>query len=374
MWIKRYADAITVPPWGGAVTSNASAYLLQYTWLARAWRRFKRDLLLLLTGQLQLAQAKVPQTAKRVLYVYLGTPQLGDSIMDLSSRVLWQERGLQVDMFTHGSIAYFYAQDPSFNRVITDARDLDVHYDFLVLQSYGAKCLKFKWRYFFSKPFMALHGHYYGCEFNRLEFADGAWRYALGLPSVPSNEVCPPVFNLRLCHALRARKKCQIFLAVGGVVAWRTYSHWADVIREASKRIPDIEWVLLGSANGLEQAASIMHTFAGSQSVINYVDAMPLEGVFELLQTAGLLVAADGGLLHVGRAAQAPVLGLFAGAIHPRMRFGRAEAAHVIHTASAVEQIAPEVIASAIQAHFQHAMAALTFEYLDDEPSHDDYL
>jgi ADP-heptose:LPS heptosyltransferase len=100
---------------------------------------------------------------------------------------------------------------------------------------------------------------------------------------------------------------------------------------------------------------------------------MPLEDVFQLLQTAGLLVAADGGLLHVGRAARVPVVGLFAGAIHPRMRFGRSEVAHVIHTASAVEKIAPEVIARAIHAHFQQAMTELTFEYLDDEPSHDEY-
>lgn len=373
MSIEDYFNCITEPNWGGAVTSNASEYLARRTKFSLFWQRLKRDLLLLLSCQFFLKREKIPENVNRLLYVYLGTPQLGDSIMDLSARVLWQARGLKVDVFTHASVASFYAGDPSFHRVITDARDLATSYDFIVLQSYGSKCLKFKLRHYLSSPFVALHGHYYGCEFNRLEFADGAWRYALGLPSVEADKVCPPVFNLSLSHATYARKKEQIVLAIGGVVAWRTYPHWAKVIRETSQRVPNLEWVLLGASNGKAIASSIIKALSETHNIVNLVDELSLDEVFQLLQTASLLVAADGGLLHVGRAAKVPVVGLFAGPIHPRMRFASAETAHVIHATTAVEEIAPERVAGAIQAYLQGSNKSLTAEYLGMEPSHDGY-
>ncbi len=368
MSIKGYLDALTVPPWGG-VPSNAEAYLAEHTVINRFWQRLKRDLLLLLTGQLFLKRASVPQTAKRVLYVYLGTPQLGDSIMDLSARQLWCRRGLIVDMFTHDSVVSFYKQDPTFHRITSDTRELDVQYDFVILQSYSAKCLKFKWRYFRLQPFLALHGHYYGCEFNRLEFSDGAWRHVLGLFDVSCKEVCSPVFNLRLSHARQARTPKKIAVAVGGVVAWRTYPHWAEVIRETSRKFPDLEWVLLGSANGQAIATTIKQEFEGLQNVVNQVDAISLDEIFQLLQRVSLLIAADGGLLNVGRAAHVPIVGLFAERIHPRMRFGAADAAHVIHAESTVAQIPPATIAKAIELHLKLTMTSLTVEYLGNEPN-----
>ncbi len=164
---EKYAAALYTPPFEAKVASNANTFLSKTTLAQRVWRRLKRDLALALTGQFFYQHAAIPAKAKRVLYVYLGMPQLGDSIMDLSARTLWAQRGFEVDLFTHASIASFYEGDPSFARVLSNRADLAKSYDFVVLQSYNWKCLKLKWRHFLTAPFLALHGHDYGPVFSR---------------------------------------------------------------------------------------------------------------------------------------------------------------------------------------------------------------
>jgi Glycosyltransferase family 9 (heptosyltransferase) len=366
--IHRYAQSVTRPSFRGQIPSNFEHYERTHTLWRRVWMRLKRDMILLMTGQLFLAKQQIPASAVKILYVYLGTPQLGDSIMDLSSRVLWQQRGVRVDLYTHGSIAAFYRNDPSFERVISDPKELQDRYDFVVLQSYGSKCLKFKWRYFFCKPFTALHGYYYGCEFNRLEFADAAWHRALNLP-MPEVANCPPVFNLSFDHASQARFPRRIAVALGGVVQERTYRNWIDVIRLVHQHDASLEWVLLGSSNGVEAANSITKAFGGAININNCVDCISLSDVFKHLQVAGLLVASDGGLLHVGRAAQTPIVALFAGSIHPRMRFAWTDHAHVIHAPSEVSEIESSQIAKTIIAHLNQPVQSLTLDYLGLEPN-----
>lgn len=366
--LKKYADAVATPAWGGVVPSNVESYLARTSLVKRFWQRLKRDFLLLITCQVFFRRETLPIKARRVLYVYLGAQQLGDSIMDLSPRVLWAEAGLQVDMFTHESIKSIYDQDPSFNKILTSPSELGKAYDLIVLQSYNVKCLKFKWRYFFSMPFVTLYGHYYGPEFNRLEFAEGTWRQVLKIGVDSPSYSIRPVFNLRIDHEQNGRELSQVVLAIGGVVSWRTYPYWEDVIRETAKLAPNINWILLGSANGQRVAEQIVNSLHEQCSIVNNVNSMSLDEVFQTLKNASLLVAADGGLLHVGRAAEVPIIGLFAGDIHPRMRFASNDLAHVIHAETDVANIDPEIVASSINKFFREGASRLTVEYVGSPP------
>ena len=125
----------------------------------------------------------------------------------------------------------------------------------------------------------------------------------------------------------------------------------------------DIEWVLLGSGNGKLVAEQIVKSLNRQHKIFNYVDSMSLDEVFEILKNASLLVAADGGLMHVGRAARVPIIGLFAGEIHPRMRFGSDDPAHIIHAVSEVADIAPTIVASSINTLLEEEAKGLTVEY-----------
>lgn len=337
--------------------------------MVRVWRRFKRDLALLLTQQFWFLRPHIPNQASRVLYVYLGTPQLGDSIMDLSSRQLWSTRALRVDMLTHPSISAMYQGDPAFDRVFDDRRQLRHDYDFVVLQSYSWKCLKVKWRYFFFKQFLSLHGHYFGCEFNRLEFANDAWRAAFCMPADAAPGQPESVFRLSLDHSEQTREPKTIALGIGGVVPWRTYPHWAAVLHFLKIQYPEIQWILLGTANGRDMAQEIARSFSGDEKSLNLVDALPLDHVFARLQRVTLLLTADGGLLHLGKAAKVPIVALFAGAIHPRMRFCESDAAHVIHARAGVSDIPAERIACIVQQCVEQHLESLHTSYLNDEPN-----
>ena len=368
MSIKAYIDSDIVSPWGECIPSNAKSYLRKNNLIVRFWRRLKRDLLLLLTGQLFFRSVKIPSQAKKILYVYLGTPQLGDSIMDLSARVLWAEKGLQVDMFTHENLALIYKGDPSFSSIIYDPSELSDEYDCIVLQSYSSKCMRFKLRYFYATNFLSLHGYYYGCDFNRLEFADRAWRHVLGLGANVGAKFIEPIFNCNSNRVIEGRSKNTIAVAIGGVVERRTYPNWGEVIRLVNLQVPNFDWILLGASNGCDDANSIFNSLKQELSIVNHVGEIALDKVFEKLQNVTLLVTADGGLLHMGRAAECPIVGLFAGEIHPRMRFAWGDPAHVIHAQDEVANIEPYKVAASVVERLQDLTAALKVNYLDEEP------
>ncbi|MFM2228441.1 MAG: hypothetical protein RL664_1784, partial [Bacteroidota bacterium] len=54
---------------------------------------------------------------------------------------------------------------------------------------------------------------------------------------------------------------------------------------------------------------------------------------------SALMVCADGGLLHMGRAARIPTLALFSGDIHPLMRFNKDDPVFAFHTRTSVRSI-----------------------------------
>lgn len=366
-WLDHYAAALTQPAFGRTVFSSAADYQARHSLAKRIWLRAKRDLVMLFTLQLSLVRKCMPPDTKRILYVYLGNPNLGDSIMDLSPRALWAKQGLRVDMYTSEVIASLYKSDPSFNQIIVDPKELASDYDFIVMQSYSWRCLKFKWRNYFFKPFSSLYGHYYGCEFDRLDFAEAAWRSVMCLPVAEASEKCPAIFNLSLDHSLGAnRAKNKIAVAVGGVVNWRTYSNWSEVVVRVTQRLPNVEWVLIGSENGVADALEIEEN--ESIRITNLVCQLPLNDVFRELQDVSLLVAADGGLMNVGRAATVPIVALFAREIHPRMRFAEWDPAYVIHAPKSVSDIPPSDIAEAVISSLENPSRQLTERYLGSEP------
>jgi heptosyltransferase-2 len=368
-FFERYAAALTQPAHGGNVFSNVND-LKKRKLSKRVWSRAKRDLVMFCTLQHTLVNSKIPTSAKRILYVYLGNPNLGDSIMDLSPRTLWAEKGLQVDIYTNSVIASFYKDDPSFHKIISDPKNLAADYDFIVLQSYSWKCLRFKWRHYLFKPFVSLHGHYYGCEFNRLVFAEAAWRDVMQLPSLNAQSPCPAVFNLSLDHTtnIGARTKNKVALAVGGIVDWRTYGNWSEVVAKVNERLPDVEWVLIGSENGIAVAEVLMQCYQANIKITNLVRKISLNEVFRQLQNVSLLVAADGGLMNVGRAAKVPIVALFAREIHPLMRFSECDMACAIHAADSVSDIPFGHLADVIIRSQSNGFESFGQEFLGDVP------
>lgn len=373
-YLSKYAQEVYRPKHEQQVFANVVQFLRENSLYRLVWTRFKRDILMCATLQTFLEKDTIPLNAKRILYVYLGTPNLGDSIMDLSPRALWP-KDYAVDLYTNKAIASFYNGDKYFYRIITNPRELCNRYDFIILQSYSWRCLKFKWRFFLKANFACLYGHYYGCEFNRLICSDASWRRILGFPYVKSDEICEPIFNTahKLDHAIDVgTSKNRIAIAVGGVVGWRTYKKWGEVIKRVHSVMPDVEWLLLGSENGKSDADEIISVLHSKIQIINEVGKLPLPGVIRKLSDVKLLLAADGGLLNIARTTKTPMVALFSGVIHPLMRFSVHDSVATIHTPNGVNDISPELISRRVIEFIRSAGCdGLEINFLGCEPECD---
>ncbi len=93
---------------------------------------------------------------------------------------------------------------------------------------------------------------------------------------------------------------------MGAEWEYRRYDKWADVI---GFFIKDCEIVLVGSKNGLNDAKEIMHRFNSCQ---DFVGKCSLIETSQILSTADVVIAADGGLWHVACALGKPTVCLFA--------------------------------------------------------------
>jgi ADP-heptose:LPS heptosyltransferase len=87
-----------------------------------------------------------------------------------------------------------------------------------------------------------------------------------------------------------------------------------------------------------------MKTQSNHKRIKNLVAKTKLSEAFNVLKESALMVCADGGLLHMGRAARIPTLALFSGEIHPLMRFNKDDPVFAFHAHSSVSDIDPPII------------------------------
>jgi heptosyltransferase-2 len=366
--IAGYASAVFLPQVPGTLHSNWPDFLQRKSVFKLFFHRFKRALYLRVTGQNKLLAPKIPQASRHILWVYLGMPQLGDSIMDLSARVLFSGAHFKVDLYSVENIAALYRDDPFFATTYSDATTLDFKkYDFVLLQALSWKCMKFKARHLPEQKFLALQGYYYGPEFNRLEYGYNAVSYYGDFAAVAAGSI-KPVFNLKLDHSATRRQQNTIALVLGGVAEYRTYTHWEKFVALVLENESETDIVLIGSANGRDFAENLARKFSHLGRIRNEVGTQTIPEVFAQICDAALLVCADGGLMHLGRASQTPILALLAGPIHPLMRFSPGECATAMHAPERVSDISPAQVFDEYLKIRNHSDAGLSCVYLGQKP------
>jgi heptosyltransferase-2 len=221
------------------------------------------------------------------------------------------------------------------------------HYDFVIMPGFSWKSVKVKVSHLRSIPFFSIYKHYSGLEFNRIVFAYHALFLSLQSKNAKANKLiktCPTFFNLKHDHSEIKRKKNQIAIVVGGFVPERTYKQWPELIEKLLKEFNAINIVLLGSLNGVAMAGEILKNQSNHKRIKNLVAKTKLSEAFDVLKESALMVCADGGLLHMGRAARIPTLALFSGDIHPLMRFNKDDPVFAFHTRTSVSDIDPSIV------------------------------
>jgi heptosyltransferase-2 len=310
----------------------------------------------------------MPKKGARILWINLGMPQIGDALCDLSCRVLLDPKDYHVDLYSESVICDLFKGDPYFKHVSDNIDSfISNHYDFVIMPGFSWKSVRIKVSHLRSVPFISIYKHYSGPEFNRIVFAYHALFSSLKIKNAKANKLiktCPTFFNLKHSHREIKRKKNQIAIVLGGYVSERIYMQWPELIEKILQEFKSINIVLLGSLNGVEMSGEIMKTQSNQKRIKNLVAKTKLSEAFDILKESALMVCADGGLLHMGRAAMIPTLALFSGEIHPLMRFNKDDPAFAFHARSSVSDIDPSIIIDGFRAlrASPHPKLQMTFQ------------
>ena len=313
-WLKRAVLSATRPSWdmktSSFVPSNQSNFLEYEGWKFKwVFKYFKRRIFVSIFTRRDLLLERIPSNTKRILWINLSAPSLGDSLMDLSGRVLLDE--FKVDLLTDPKNVELYKHDLFFENVFSHSQEvlsknLSATYDLFILDSFSPRVIRVMQSISFSTPFIGVWGYINGFEVHRTIYSFARISYLLGPVTLISKPITP---SLKVSHSLDLQEeltKPLIAVVVGAEWEYRRYDKWADVI---GRFIKDYEIVLVGSKNGVNDAEKIMTRFYRCK---DFVGKCTLIETAQILSSADVVIAADGGLWHVACALGKPTVGLFA--------------------------------------------------------------
>jgi heptosyltransferase-2 len=281
------------------------------------FKRFKRFFSRYLYAEIALRNSqrleKITSQHQKILWVQWVDSYLGDSLMDLSSRVLLKEK--KIDLLTKKNTANIYQNDLIFNQIFVNPNQCDKDYDLIIIGSYRQRELKILPKHILSIPHVSIYGYYNVDDFNRLYFSffrvnqllsyafNEKFIYDNAYPMLPiSNKDRRNVDSYNL-------PKDFLVIAVGGANIERTFDAWDEVVdgiidRKLSKNI-----VLVGANNGKNVGEKILKAHSGC--VIDKTSCCSFNETTEIIKRASILICCDGGLLHAANSVKTPVIALF---------------------------------------------------------------
>ena len=147
----------------------------------------KRYLYILIKGQKSLEVFDILDKHKKILWINFSAPSLGDSLMDLSSRILLTNK--QVDLLTSEKNAHIFSADHYFSQVYSDKKEIiKKSYDLVILDSYSTRSIKIKSEVTPSLEYVGMYGYFNGPEVNRVLFSFHRLNQLLGY-SFTKNEI-----------------------------------------------------------------------------------------------------------------------------------------------------------------------------------------
>ena len=148
-------------PFKYAIPNYTKQYLISKSVYSRFLKFFKRYIFIVLRGQKNLETFSILPTHREILWINLSASSLGDSLMDLSSRVMLSDKN--VDLFTNIKNKHIYQNDEIFNNVFSKINELkNTKYDLIILDSYSNRSIKLKALIAIKTPFVGMFGYFNG--------------------------------------------------------------------------------------------------------------------------------------------------------------------------------------------------------------------
>ena len=211
------------------------SYLDNNSYLKRFIKFSRRYLYILINGQVSLESLNINEQHKNILWINISAPSLGDSLMDLSSRVLLKNKS--VDLYTDKKNAHIYLNDKIFNSIIVDEKLIEKNkYDLVIIDSYSTRSLKVKIKNLKNTQFVGMYGYYNGPEVNRVLYSfhqmNHLLNYEFNENEINENAKAQMDVSLSDEELIRSLNLPQNYLAItlGGEWDYRTYNNWDKVI------------------------------------------------------------------------------------------------------------------------------------------------
>jgi heptosyltransferase-2 len=157
-------------PFKYVIPTYTKQYLKNKSIYQRFIKFFKRYIFIVLKGQKNLETFSILPCHHKILWINLSASSLGDSLMDLSSRVMLLDKN--VDLFTNKKNKHIYQSDEIFNNVFSQINEMqDIKYNLVILDSYSTRSIKLKSLITPKSPYVGMFGYFNGPEVNRILFS-----------------------------------------------------------------------------------------------------------------------------------------------------------------------------------------------------------
>jgi len=282
---------------------NYTKEFLEKSSNTKSWIKYlKRYLYLFFKGQHSLEVFQISEEHAHILWINFSAPSLGDSLMDLSSRVMLSDR--KIDLFTHRNNVQIFKNDSFFSSVFSDASQLSQKtYDLVIIDSYSTRSVNIKAQIALLVPFVGMFGYYNGPEVNRVLFSFHRMNNLIGYKKSKTEIeriAKPSIFISKHDKELiKSYNLPENFIAivVGGEWSFRTFNKWELVIEKLIKQDSKVKIILIGSDNGKDAANLIINMFSNNV-IIDYVSKFTFNQTAEIINQAKFIICCDGGLMH----------------------------------------------------------------------------
>lgn len=327
---------------------NYTQDFLNQTPIFKRWLKFiKRYLYIILKGQKNLEVFDILPHHKNILWINISAPSLGDSLMDLSSRVML--KGRNVDLFTDKKNAHIYTDDHIFSNIYTKTEDIyNSGYDLVIIDSYSSRSIDVKSKIAPITHFVGMFGYYNGPEVNRVLFSFHQMNHLLGYTDTEDkiNMIAKPSMSIsRNDQEIVSQVNLPdnyIAIVLGGEWDYRTYNKWDKVMTKILAKNKQTNIVFIGSSNAKDIAKNLLNQFS-KNNIFDCVAKYSFIQTAQIIKKSKTLLCCDGGLMHAANAVSTPIVPIFA-RLTPQMQLTDDTCAFPLFDKSDVNNISVEAV------------------------------
>ena len=330
------------------IPNYISIHLQKVKPYSRAFKFLRRYLYLIFLRQKNLEISRILPAHKKILWINVSAPSLGDSLMDLSSRRLLS--GRTVDLYTDEKNSNLYLNDKYFNKIFTNCKDLYTReYDLVILDSFSSRTIKIKAKIAPKIIFVGMFGYFNGPEINRILYSFHQMNYLLDYAMTEEEIIDNAKNSLSISRkdqeiVQNIVPKNYITISLGGEWKYKTYQKWREVLNQLLLDNKTIKIIFVGSNNALIPSKQLLKSFPDDQ-LLNFTSLLSFNQTAEVIRKSEVFLCCDGGLMHAATALNTKIVALFA-RLTPEMLLSKNTNLYSLYDQENVNNIRPSKVIS----------------------------